>query len=136
MAETLDGIIENIQIEIEADEDTIAKFSEDVKKSPLGMLEWSDNAFICAARLDLNERILRALFWLRDKGPLTEERVQEALQSIDGVILYNLRSVGVSDSTSTSQRLGNIARVQVSNGWFGNNPGLSRMRLERALTAQ
>ena len=128
-------VLEFIDRELETVNKEITKFTENLVLNPIYALEWANPVYTAAAAVQnqlINVR--RAIESAQEKG-LTEDEFNEFVRSIRRDLALELRHTGVSDSTSGSTRLLNVARAEAAAKWFeGSGRGLLNFEtIEKAL---
>lgn len=100
----------------------LVQFASDFSVNPRYALEWGDKAFLGTARMEYLHQIrcvlVNAAKFVEERGGLTRQEVDACLRSMDRSALHNIKSAGVSGSTSGSHRLMDQARVEVFAEWF------------------
>ena len=102
-------------------QEIIEKFREQLGQNPQYALEWADASFLAAARITRSTHLMTVLKNVcEQEAPFTSKDRNSLMKSLDCQFTMEIRQATVSDSTSSSQRLMNLARSEVATDWFAD----------------
>ena len=126
--------IELLQSKIDSSKKAIQEFKEHLDVNLTDALEWADNAFLAAAQLEHDERLLLRFETVPvETLPLSPAVLDYLLESLDRFVSRRLGQSRISGSTSGSHRLMAQAQAQIAAQWYDTVSAFSRQSVRIAL---